>query len=329
MDNQTYNSSYSDVRLECYEGKPTKKVRIFMNSRGCRYAKRKECIECGFFNMSNEHLTSDEIISNFYREFNKYDFNQYPILSVYTPGSFLDDTEVLPDERANILEQINITEGITNVIIESRPEFVTKEKVKNIVELLSDKIVNIAMGLESSNDYIRNNCVNKHFTWDDYVRAANIIKKYCNLRSYVLMKPPFLTESEAINDAINSIRDAFSIGSESVFLEICNVQMGTPLESLYNLDLYKPARLWSVLDVLFEFEGKKVFVGGINDYPVPIVEASNCELCTEKVKKELVKYNSTLDLSKLRKLNCKCRHSQMLPEFHSETSKLIILPENP
>ena len=306
--------NYSDIRFECDNGKPVKKVRIYMNSRGCRYSKRKECLMCGYFKQANEFLTSREMVLSFQKEFEKYDFGQYPILAVYTPGSFLDDRELLPGAREEILQMIGATNEIKNVIIETRPEFVTREKIKEIVQSLPNKIVTIAMGLESSNDFVRNKCINKSLTWDCYLRAAKTITRYCNLRTYILFKPPFLTESEAIDDAIGSIQDAFSVGSESVFLEICNVQRGSPLESLYDMGLYKPPRLWSVLDVLSRFEGKKVFVGGINDYPPPKAEASNCEFCTENVKRELIRYNSTLDLSPLMELDCECRYVHPLEQ---------------
>lgn len=299
----------SDTRLECEDGRPIKKVRVFMNSRGCRYAKRKECLHCSFFSMASESLTAEDMFQSFKREFDKYDFREHPILAVFPPGSFLDDGEIFPEARERILQVIDGEKSIKTVIIETRPEFVTEKKMSDIAQALPGKRVLVSMGLESSNDFVRNKYLNKSFTWKDYTRAANIIKKYCELRSYVLLKPPFMTEGEAINDAINSIEDAFSIGSESVFLEICNVQKGSPLEALYDIGLYKPASLWSVTDVLSKFEGERVFVGSVNDYPRTKAEASNCEQCTDIVKRELVDYNSHLNLEKLKAIDCGCRYS--------------------
>jgi len=308
MDSGGYITSCSDVKLESKGGVPVKKVRIYMNSRGCRYAKRKECIMCGIFNMSKENLSIDDIVNSFQKEFRKYNFDEYPILSVYAPGSFLDKDELPLGARDEVLREVGKTRGVKMLIIETRPEFVTKNSVGEVTNSIPGKELTIGIGLESSNDYVRNKCINKGFSWKDYLRAAKIATERCNLRTYILFKPPFLTEEEAKKDAIKSIEDAFSAGSESVSIEICNVLEGTPVEALYDMGQYKPARLWSVIDVLSRFEGKRVFIGGINDYPPPKAEAGNCKLCTEKVKEELIRYNSTLNQDRLKKLDCECRH---------------------
>jgi len=315
MDNNNNNNNnrgilptHSDVRFECRDGKPVKKVRIFLKTRGCRYAKNKECMMCGYFAMSDDSVTDEDMINDSIKEIKRYDFSECSVIAILPPGSFLDDIEFPANVRNRILEEISRIPEIREVIIESRAEFITDERVQDILSRVPGKEVIIALGLESSNDYTRNKCINKSLGWDTYVRAIKTINKYCNSRTYILLKPPFLTELEAVGDAVNSIRDAFSVGTGSAFLEVCNVQEGTPLQSLYEMGRYKPARLWSVIEVLKKFEGMPVFVGSISDHPKPLVEASNCELCSEKIKKELVEnYNATLSLSELRDFYCRCK----------------------
>jgi hypothetical protein len=123
-----------------------------------------------------------------------------------------------------MLKKISSNPYIKMLVLETRPEFVTEEKIKEISNLIPDKHVGISIGLEIKDDFYRTICINKGFTLNQFEHAANIIKKYLNLRSYVLLKPPFLTEKESIYQAIETINYAFDIGCTTVSLESCTVQ---------------------------------------------------------------------------------------------------------
>jgi radical SAM enzyme (TIGR01210 family) len=107
------------------------------------------------------------------------------------------------------------------LVLETRPEFVTEEKVREIKRLIPDKHIELGVGLEIKDDFYRRICINKGFSLQRYNSAANIITKYLNLRTYVLLKPLFLTEKEAIEQAIETIEYAFASGTTTVSLEAC------------------------------------------------------------------------------------------------------------
>ena len=72
----------------------------------------------------------------------------------------------------------------------------------------------IAIGLETVHTEILRK-LNKQMTLDDFKNAVIFLKKHEILsRAFVLLRPPFLTESEGIYWAERSIDYAFSIGVE-------------------------------------------------------------------------------------------------------------------
>jgi len=65
------------------------------------------------------------------------------------------------------------------------------------------------------------------------------------------MKPPFLTESEAVADMISSVERCADVdGCHTVSMNPCNVQRYTMVDDLYFNDGYRPPWLWSVAHVL-------------------------------------------------------------------------------
>jgi Predicted Fe-S oxidoreductase len=69
------------------------------------------------------------------------------------------------------------------------------------------------------------------------------------VKTYLLMKPPFLSEQEAIQDMITSVNEAWA-WSDLISMNLCTVQRSTPVEALWRSGAYRPPYLWSVLTVL-------------------------------------------------------------------------------
>ena len=49
----------------------------------------------------------------------------------------------------------------------------------------------VAIGLETSNDIIRKDCINKGFSFSDFTRASEVAKKNdVTVKAYLMQKPP-------------------------------------------------------------------------------------------------------------------------------------------
>jgi len=57
----------------------------------------------------------------------------------------------------------------------------------------------VAIGLETTNDLIRKDCINKGFSFSDFIRASEVAgKNDTSVKAYLMLKPPFLSERIAM-----------------------------------------------------------------------------------------------------------------------------------
>lgn len=91
------------------------------------------------------------------------------------------------------------------LILESRPEFISKHVLDELMGVCESQYVEVAIGLEVVDDLIRSVCLNKGYCLETFEAAVKTIEgaKWPNLgvRAYVMLKPPFLTEREGIEAA--------------------------------------------------------------------------------------------------------------------------------
>lgn len=116
-------------------------------------------------------------IDNFFRK------NKFKKLKVFASGSFLDDNQFPRTIRKYLAGKCK---GI-ELTIESRPEFITDENLKDF----SQTKLTVAIGLESADNEVLKK-YNKGFTTEDYIRAAKVLKRNnCKLRTYLMVGLPF------------------------------------------------------------------------------------------------------------------------------------------
>lgn len=312
-----YNTSVvpvaTDYREEYYNGKNCRRAVMYLMSNGCEWSLKDGhgCTMCGHLAKQTRRLDEiywEEYYHQFSSEFKKVDFKESPLLNLYNNGSFLNDHEMPPQARTAILELISTEPNIKKLVLETRPEFVTLEKVREIKRILPDKHVALAVGLEIKDDFLRTVCINKGFSLKMYNRAAEIITKYLHLRTYVLLKPPFLTEREAMENAIETVKYAFAAGSTLVSLEACTIQDYTLARYLNDRGLYHTPWLWTIVEVAKSCaQLGQLAIGLFQFFPSPQAVPYNCELCSDEVMKRIREYNRTLDTGVFDSLTCKCK----------------------
>ncbi len=312
-----------EIREECFDHQNYKRVVIYLQSNGCEWALKNGngCTMCGHLAKQAIHekkITIEDYMSQFENEFKKFDFEKYPILNLFNNGSFLNENEIQKEAQSGILKMVQKNPYIKVVVLETRPEFVTEERIQMVKKYLPDKRVEIAIGLEMMDDDLRFICINKGFTRARYEKAAKIIVKNLHLRTYVLLKPPFLTEKESVHEAVRTIEYAFSLGCETVSLETCTIQDYTLVKYLSDRNAYKTSWLWSIVEVVKRTAHLgKVIVGMFQFYPSPVKVPYNCEKCSDRVLAAIKKYNETLDVTVLDNLDCECK-AEWKKEYESE-----------
>jgi len=302
------------IREGFLEGRAIQRVIIVLRSRGCSWALRGGggCTMCGHFAATtrDKEIPASVYVNQFLNEFRRHNWKKYSMLCLYNSGSFLNDHEVSPEARRRILDLIAQEKAIRAVILESRPEYINNDIASEIREILSGKHVEIGIGLETSNDNVRDLCINKSFTLSSFTKAVQILKKNdLKVLSYVLVKPPFLTESEAIEDAVSSANKAFELGVDFVSLEPVSVQPYTLVQFLYEGKKYRPPWIWSVVEVAKATLRNGFIRIGVPPefFPIPLTFAHNCEKCDPKVISAIREFNKSYDPSFLEDISCSCQ----------------------
>ncbi len=131
-------------------------VAIFKTG-GCSWYRYSACSMCGYFNdISNPSVNDlkkqvDYVVSSLNTE----------VLKIFTSGSFLDPVEVPVEVRDYFFKSIQ--GKVKKLLIESRTEYINDKTMNELSKY--DFSTRIAIGLESANDYIIENSINKGSTF--------------------------------------------------------------------------------------------------------------------------------------------------------------------
>ncbi len=239
--------------------KKGKEFTIILRTKGCSWALGDSggCSMCGYIGDSNidpvdpKHIFHqfEYAMKNKENEINssKDDF----VLKIFNSGSFFDDEEIPENIRTKIYDKIKNNDKIKEVVIESRAEYLTELKLEAIRNALQDKYVEVAIGLESVDDHIRNNYINKGLLYNDFLKAVDLCKKFnLGIRVYLLFKPPFLNEQAAIDDCIHSLNALINLHVDTISINPVNIQKGSYLEYLWYQNRYRPPWFYSLFKAL-------------------------------------------------------------------------------
>lgn len=278
---------------------------IIFKTRGCSWTLKSGCSMCGYFNDSIlSEVSDEELLKQFEYTLKKYKEEKF--VKIFTSGSFLDDKEISPNIRQKILKKLY--ETAEKISVESRPEYITNKSIENIKTIIDSKIFEIGIGLETADDLIRKNNINKGFTFNEYKKATNIMKKHnIKIKTYVLVKPPFLTEEQAIKDAVNTIEKIKNI-TDIVSLNPVNIQKNTIVNYLWKREQYRPPWLYSVVQILIE--GKKTLGDKIIKCDIVaggnIRGAHNCGMCDGDYLQAISNFSLKQNINVFNNLKCSC-----------------------
>jgi hypothetical protein len=277
-------------------GKVVDAMVMIMRTSGCCWAKTGGCTMCGYRQASISTVTEDDLNRQIDQALSRY--KGEPFVKIYTSGSFLDEREIPPSVRDRIMKEFS---GCERILIESRPEFVTPELLSGLPKTLT-----VALGLESADPDILKTSINKGFTQEDSRRAGIAVKDAgMTVRTYLLLKPPFLTEREAIEDSIRSARFADPF-SDEISVNPLNIQYGTYVERLWKRGEFRSPWIWSLVEVL------KTLSGTVNARLMSSPSGGgsqrgvhNCGECDRKVLDAIEKFSFSQDPKDL-EVTCPC-----------------------
>lgn len=209
----------------------------------------------------------------------------YDKLKLYINGSFFNEHELSAEVATCFLKRIKNVFGIEQVCVETRPEYINCEKMLHYISETQLKF-EVCFGIESTNDEIRNKCLHKNLNYLSFINVYHSICELCDVKVYLLVKPPFISERESIEDVVNSVYDLLNEGITSISYTPIAIQKNTLLEFLLQENVYRPVWLWSLIEINSRLSSvhaqyPQIHLSGLDFYPEPLYLFYNCENCTK------------------------------------------------
>ncbi len=306
------NPSFWSARDRMFHG-PGVIYYAILDTGGCRWARETGgCSMCGYIaDTCGREVEVEELKAQVDEMLAILPASKGPFgLKIFTSGSFFDTREVRGEARDYLIQELRGVSGLSELTVESRPEFIESSLVSGLVSGLPDLEIEVAMGLESSSDWVRKNCIGKGFTFERFRKKSIVVRNSgARVKTYLLVKPPFLSEFDAAYDTVKSVEESAEY-SDSISINACNVQKGTLVESLYKRGNYRPPWIWTVLRILRSARdaldpSKNLICDtvafGTRRGP------HNCRKCSSKGKQMVRDFSLSQDPSQLKALECDCR----------------------
>lgn len=162
-------------------------------------------------------------------------------VKLYNAGSFFDPGAIPLADQSIIAQSMH---GLERVTLENHPTL-TDARILPFRDRLGSVGLEMAMGLETAHPGVLAR-LNKRVDLDGFRRAAEFLRnQHVALRVFVLVKPPFLEETEALEWACRSLDFAFDYGAAVVTLIPTRFGNGA-LEALAAQGQFSPPRLETV-----------------------------------------------------------------------------------
>ncbi|MEG0309163.1 MAG: hypothetical protein RR636_14570 [Clostridium sp.] len=165
--NMLSNVIFTETRIGYSNNQYVDRLVLFLRGTGCSLVKETGgCTFCGFYNATNlgVKISDEEYIKQVRKIVNDkgFDISRYPIICIYNDGSMLREEEISFNALIKIVQMLNGKNDIKKIVIESRVEDITEEKLIKL-KAATNKAIEIAVGFESANPLIRDLCINKNF----------------------------------------------------------------------------------------------------------------------------------------------------------------------
>lgn len=301
------------------DGVTSRRLMIVLRTSGCAYDRNnKGCSMCDFKRHAiPEDMATDKALMAQLEyalgEADLQDGNGWQ-LDLLTLGSFLHDVEVSPEFRAQSFMRLAQIPELKKIVIESRAPYIKEDVLKELRQFLrTDQILEIGLGVESSDEYVRNTMLNKSLLGSDITKTIDTcVASGTEFLAYLLIGSMGLSEEQAIDDAVKSAKYIhelceartlkFRIAFEPIF-----ITQNTVLEEMYEKGEYQLVNLWSVAEVVKRTSGfANIFVGLSDENLSKERVSSGCNKCTDTLRAALEQFNGSQNLMDIREIACDC-----------------------
>ncbi len=176
---------------------------VFLTNRECPF----HCLYCDLWkNTTDVSLAPGQISTQI--EFALAQLPPTPHIKLYNSGNFFDPRAIPVEDHPRIAE---LVQGFQTVIVENHPRL-TDARTVEFRERLTGEF-EVALGLETIHPEVLPR-LNKGMTLNDFNRASGFLREHqIEVRVFILLRPPYLSEEQGIEWALRSIEHAFEQGA--------------------------------------------------------------------------------------------------------------------
>ncbi len=207
-----------NLYFDHYRGRPVYRVVAYLANSGCEWSRKTGgCTMCGTKNTAlRRPITDEEFFSQFelirrhVQEFNTGLDSPVQTLHIYNDGFFFNDAEISPKAREAVFDMAKAL-GMKKLVIETNGLDIMRDHestdyLGRAVKSLGNTEFEVTLGIESANALVRS-LYCKPDSAEQMKNALEVIRRKGAIsKGYVLVKGPMLTEAEAHDDCVSTIK---------------------------------------------------------------------------------------------------------------------------
>ena len=271
---------------------------IFLTNKECPF----QCLMCDLW----QNTLTEPVLKGAIPAQIDFALSQLPParhIKLYNSANFFDPMSIPVGDYDDIVSRLS---GFGSVIVENHPKLATDRVLWFRDRLATSGVeLEVAMGLETIHPEVLPR-LNKQMTLEEFDQAVGFLTgEGIRVRSFVLLRPPFLSGQEGIEWAIASVRHAFEVGAS--VCSVVPVRAGNGImEQLQHDGWYAPPSLTAMEQVLeqclkFAASGQRVFVDLWD-----AEKFASCETCAPARIERLRRMNDAQQSERLFACDC-CR----------------------
>jgi len=264
---------------------------IFLSNKECSF----KCLMCDLWkNTSDNSVSPGDIPAQIEWALERLPTAKH--LKLYNSGSFFDERAIPEVDYERIAALIK---NFETVIVESHPKLIN-DKCLRFRDMLQPEL-EIAIGLETVNEDVLLK-LNKQMTLENFSNSVDfLLQNEIRSRAFILLRPPFMSESEGVYWAKQSIDFAFKVGVACCTVIPVRAGNGAMDQLMKNGNFSLPNinSLETVLEYGLELNAGRVFAD-VWDLEL----FSNCEKCITERTNRLTEMNLSQKIEN--KVSCSC-----------------------